>query len=60
MLRPHDCQRRAQCRFVGFNDPYGENWYKVFSAMAEKAGLQLVANERYNRTDQSVTGQVLS
>ncbi len=45
--------------FVGFNDPYGENWYKVFSAMAEKAGLQLVANERYNRTDQSVTGQVL-
>lgn len=45
--------------FVGFNDPYGENWYKVFSAMAEKAGLQLVANERYSRTDQSVTGQVL-
>ena len=45
--------------FVGFNDPYGENWYKVFSVMAEKAGLQLVANERYNRTDQSVTGQVL-
>ncbi len=45
--------------FVGFNDPYGENWFKVFSAMAEKAGLRLVANERYNRTDQSVTGQVL-
>lgn len=45
--------------FVGFNDPYGENWFKVFSAMAEKAGLKLVASERYNRTDQSVTGQVL-
>lgn len=45
--------------FVGFNDPYGENWYKVFSAMAEKAGLQIVASERYSRTDQSVTGQVL-
>ena len=24
--------------FIGFNDPYGENWYKVFGAMAEKAG----------------------
>jgi len=45
--------------FVGFNDPYGENWFKVFSAMAEKAGIRLVANERFNRTDQSVTGQVL-
>ena len=45
--------------FVGFNDPYGENWYKVFSALAEKAGIKLVASERYARTDQSVTGQVL-
>jgi branched-chain amino acid transport system substrate-binding protein len=45
--------------FIGFNDPYGENWYKVFGAMAEKAGISIVANERYARTDQSVTGQVL-
>jgi branched-chain amino acid transport system substrate-binding protein len=45
--------------FVGFNDPYGENWHKVFAALAAKAGLRLVASERYNRTDQSVTGQVL-
>ena len=45
--------------FIGFNDPYGENWYKVFAPMAEKAGLKLVASERFNRTDQSVTGQVL-
>ncbi len=45
--------------FVGFNDPYGENWFKVFSTLADKAGISLVANERYNRTDQSVTGQVL-
>ena len=45
--------------FIGFSDPYGENWFKVFSAMAEKAGLKMVASERYNRTDQSVTGQVL-
>lgn len=45
--------------FVGFNDPYGENWYKVFAPLADKAGLRVVASERYNRTDQSVTGQVL-
>ena len=45
--------------FIGFNDPYGENWFKVFSAMAEKAGLQITASERYTRTDQSVTGQAL-
>ncbi|MBS1158321.1 MAG: amino acid/amide transporter substrate-binding protein, family [Proteobacteria bacterium] len=45
--------------FVGFNDPYGENWFKVFGGQAEKAGIRIVANERFNRTDQSVTGQVL-
>ncbi|MGE5386222.1 MAG: ABC transporter substrate-binding protein [Betaproteobacteria bacterium] len=45
--------------FIGFNDSYGENWFKVFAAMAEKAGLKLVASERYARTDQSVTGQTL-
>lgn len=45
--------------FIGFNDPYGENWYKVFSAMADKAGLKIIANERFTRTDQSVTGQAL-
>src|SRR5437870_9937805 len=45
--------------FIGFNDPYGENWYKVFGALADKAGIRIVASERYARPDQSVTGQVL-
>ena len=45
--------------FIGFNDPYGENWYKVFGALAEKSGIRIVASERYARTDQSVTGQAL-
>ncbi|TMG86921.1 MAG: ABC transporter substrate-binding protein [Betaproteobacteria bacterium] len=45
--------------FIGFNDPYGENWYKVFGGLADKAGLRIVASERYARADQSVTGQVL-
>jgi len=45
--------------FVGFNDPYGENWLKVFGGLAEKAGLRVAPVERYNRTDQSVAGQTL-
>ncbi|TSA16856.1 MAG: ABC transporter substrate-binding protein [Betaproteobacteria bacterium] len=45
--------------FIGRNDPYGQNWDKTFSAMAQKAGIQITANERYNRQDSSVTGQVL-
>ena len=45
--------------FIGFNDPYGENWLKVFGALGEKAGVKVVAVERYARTDASVTGQTL-
>jgi len=45
--------------FIGFKDPYGENWYKVFSGIAEKALIKIVATEYYLRTDQSVTGQTL-
>jgi branched-chain amino acid transport system substrate-binding protein len=45
--------------FIGFNDPYGENWYKVFSSLSEKSGIRIVASERYARADQSVTGQAL-
>jgi branched-chain amino acid transport system substrate-binding protein len=44
--------------FIGFSDAYGESWYHVFVPMIEKAHIQLVANERYQRTDQSVIGQV--
>jgi branched-chain amino acid transport system substrate-binding protein len=44
--------------FIGFNDPYGENWYTVFNAQAQKAGIKIVASERYLRSDGSVTGQV--
>ena len=36
--------------FIGFNDPYGENWFKVFAGLAEKAGISIVASERYART----------
>jgi len=45
--------------FIGFADAYGEGWYREFSKIAEARKLQIVANERYNRADTSVTGQVL-
>lgn len=45
--------------FIGFSDAYGEGWYQEFSKIAALKGLQIIANERYNRTDTSVTGQVL-
>ncbi len=45
--------------FIGFNDAYGEGWFQEFSKIAEARKLSIVANERYNRADTSVTGQVL-
>ncbi|HXE41096.1 MAG TPA: ABC transporter substrate-binding protein [Azonexus sp.] len=45
--------------FIGYNDPYGESWLKEITAQTARAGLQLVASERYLRTDNSVTGQTL-
>jgi len=45
--------------FIGFADAYGEGWFNEFSKIAEARKLHVVANERYNRSDTSVTGQVL-
>ncbi|WP_332673494.1 ABC transporter substrate-binding protein [Aromatoleum sp.] len=45
--------------FIGFADAYGEGWYEQFSSVAEARKLKIVANERFNRNDTSVTGQVL-
>ena len=45
--------------FIGFKDPYGENWNRVFVPMAQKAGIERVATEYYQRADLSVTGQAL-
>ena len=43
--------------FIGFGDAYGESWYRVFTSMIDKAGVKLIVNERFQRTDQSVIGQ---
>ena len=45
--------------YIGFSDAYGEGWWNEFSKIAEARKLNLVANERFNRTDTSVTGQIL-
>jgi branched-chain amino acid transport system substrate-binding protein len=45
--------------FIGFSDAYGEGWWQEFSKIAELRKIKVVASERYNRTDTSVTGQVL-
>ena len=45
--------------FIGFSDAYGEGWYQEFTKAAGLKKLQIVANERYARTDTSVTGQTL-
>lgn len=45
--------------FIGFSDAYGEGWYGEFSKVAAIKGIQIVANERYARTDTAVTGQAL-
>ncbi|MGZ8274000.1 MAG: ABC transporter substrate-binding protein [Burkholderiaceae bacterium] len=45
--------------FIGFADAYGEGWWNEFNKLAETRGLKVLANERYQRNDTSVTGQVL-
>ena len=45
--------------YIGFSDAYGEGWWNEFSKLADVRKIKLVGNERFNRTDTSVTGQVL-
>ena len=45
--------------FIGFADAYGESWLNEMRRSAQTAGIQIVADEKYNRNDPSVTGQVL-
>ena len=45
--------------FLGYTDAYGELWLKELTTRAEKAGLKIVATERFARTDTGVTPQAL-
>ncbi|MDQ2927981.1 MAG: ABC transporter substrate-binding protein [Pseudomonadota bacterium] len=44
---------------IGFANSYGEGFLKAFEPVAQARGVKIVASERYNPTDQSVTAQVL-
>lgn len=45
--------------FIGLNDAFGEDWLNVISEMAKANDIDLVAVERFQRSDNSVTGQAL-
>ena len=45
--------------FIGFADAYGEGWWNEFSKVAPARGLKIIVSERYQRTDTSVTAQIL-
>ena len=45
--------------FIGFADPYGDLWLKTMQDALAPKGIKLVATERYQRSDTSVTGQAL-
>jgi len=44
---------------VGISTSYGEGFLKSFEAIAAQRGFKVVATEKYNQTDPSVTAQVL-
>ncbi len=45
--------------YIGFADAYGDGWLGEIKRSAQTAGIKVVAEEKYNRNDPSVTGQVL-
>ncbi len=45
--------------FLGYTDAYGEQWLQALLPLLDKAGIKLVATERFARTDTSVTAQAL-
>lgn len=45
--------------FIGFSDAWGDLVYNGAQKPTEDNGIKILTNERYTRTDTSVTGQVL-
>lgn len=46
--------------FIGFNDAFGDSFIGAFKKVAEEKGLEVVADERFNSKDTSVTAQALA
>jgi branched-chain amino acid transport system substrate-binding protein len=55
-LKAHGVKRVG---YIGYSDTWGDLVYKAMQSLAKPYGLQLVTDERYARSDTSVTGQVL-
>ena len=45
--------------YIGFADAYGDGWLAEIKRSAQTAGIRVIAEDKYNRNDTSVTGQVL-
>lgn len=45
--------------YIGFSDAWGDIVYDALTKAAQTNGIKVLTNERYARTDSSVTGQVL-
>jgi branched-chain amino acid transport system substrate-binding protein len=45
--------------FLGYTDAYGEQWLEAVRPLLDKAGIKLLAVERFARADTSVTAQAL-
>jgi branched-chain amino acid transport system substrate-binding protein len=45
--------------FLGYTDAYGEQWLQALNPLLDKAGIKLLATERFARADTSVTAQAL-
>lgn len=45
--------------FIGYADAYGDIWLKAMQGVTGAKGIKIVAAERYQRADTSVTGQAI-
>lgn len=45
--------------YIGYSDSYGDLWFNDFKAQGVPMGMSVADEERFARTDTSVTGQVL-
>ena len=52
-------QKVKSVGFIGFNDAYGDGWLNVITPALKSRNIEIVASERYSRSDTSVTGPVL-
>src|ERR1700704_7034189 len=55
-MKAHDIKSVG---YIGYSDSYGDLWFNDFKAQGVAMGMTVADEERFARTDTSVTGQVL-